>query len=91
MKDITAIGFKLVGGSSHGSLVAHFPKTKQELLDALKEAKEFLMNSDTKWIQVQLINREGKKELHNLYKSQLKKEAEATNDCVDPYKWAHYA
>ena len=90
---IRTIGFKLIGGNGNGTLVAHFPKTLQEVADAFKEAKDFLMNSDTEWIQVQMLNKEGQKELRSLYKQQkeVEKPTAPMFNVDDPFAWAHYA
>ena len=88
---IQAIGFKLVGGKSDGSFVVHFPKSLSEIVVALNEAMDFLKNSDTRWIEMQMLNREGKKELRTLYKAQEDKSKDESDFDPDPYIWGHYA
>ena len=66
--NIRAIGFRIIGGEDNGSLVAHFPKSLQEILEAIKAAREFLDSSDTKAIEVEAISMDGTQEYTNMLK-----------------------
>ena len=81
--NIKAIGFKLVGGDASGSVVAHFPTTVQEILALINDAKDFLNWSNARCIEVEMINKEGGKELRTLYKQQQVEEVNPLD--VDPF------
>ena len=90
--NIKALWFKLVGGSSDGSLISHTPKNLSEIAQMIREAKEHLVDSDTRLIEMVFVGKDGLKELVNLYKDEaVSAKEEYLNADVDPYKWAYYA
>jgi hypothetical protein len=80
--EITKLQARVIGGTDNNVKAMLFPQTLKEICDFFNEAKDFLATSDARAIEFTMINKEGAKELRDLYKNALGE----TKELHDMYK-----
>jgi hypothetical protein len=96
---ISVLGFKFQGSSVEGvddCTFAFYPQSLKDTLTMITDAKNFLSETGSKWVEMTMIANDGKKEIVNLYAEQnaeqklVSKPSRVLKDVDDPYKWSHY-